>query len=442
MPQLQVLDYRKDPQTEMIANQSASLADTINKQQSLKMTGQYYKILAKNAQTEQDRAHMERLSKLNSDILPQIAATTDPTTKAMLIKAVVDSGQYGGDAQQFFHDIAQSQPNVDRHYQALKSRNDQDPNTPNPGAYQQQDTQPPQASGIDYATPGQLAAAQVNNQNQEANLNKLRAHIMQNPSAYMQQVQSGMMGAAGGTPDQGAQGGQPQNNGISNSPIFTGGTFDIPGVGQASYTNPHADFLKSRATAAGTEINSKEFEQAPAKASMEQYLGMLHQANAEVGGPYESEGEAQAHAVIAGTKAQIPYLGKGSILPSMDDMHFRVGNTAASAVEHGRPNLTEVQGIKQSIPFYNQSRVTQKMLTNAWKAGFTLPKGMSSEGQYDSEDSRALINHIAPAGHLAAQGEQAASKMRSQGKSQAYITKQLENFYAKNGYAVGGDNGN
>lgn len=190
MPQLQVISHEQDPGQQQMLDASKNIADTIQKTQALKLTAQYYKIQAKNAQTEEDKARLDRLSKLTGDYLPQIANTTDPATKANLIKAIGDSGLYQGNTSQLFHDISDSMEHVQRNYSNIPSvqKMQQEQQA------QQSQQQPPQPQGTSLmdmqpspgvATPGNVAAANVDQSLAAANASRAQAEQSRSGLQYM-----------------------------------------------------------------------------------------------------------------------------------------------------------------------------------------------------------------------------------------------------------------
>lgn len=203
MPTLQVINREEDPVAKTIGQAGNDIADTLYKQQSLKLTGQYYKILAKNAQTEQDKFKFDRLAKLNSDILPQIAGTKDPATKQMLIKGVVDSGLYNGDAQTFFHDVADSHETTQDHHDTVRET----AGAPDLNSMQ---------ADTPYATEGQLRGAQLPNLQAEASLHQANANMLNTVQSRM-----AALGAGG-------QGGDNGGGELPPGTTFTGGGLTIP----------------------------------------------------------------------------------------------------------------------------------------------------------------------------------------------------------------------
>lgn len=104
MPQIQIIRKEVDPSAEMLSQAGQGIADTMQKAQAMRLTGEYYKILKKHADTEEANAKYERLIKANN-VYEDIANTRDPNLKATKIEALHTS-LYGGDSQQAFHDQA------------------------------------------------------------------------------------------------------------------------------------------------------------------------------------------------------------------------------------------------------------------------------------------------------------------------------------------------
>lgn len=169
MPTTQVINYQQDPGQQMIMDAGKSIADTIHKSQSLKLTGQYYKILAQHADTDQKRLEFERKSTLFDKWLPKIQDAKDPGTKQMYIEALTaPDGLYKGDANTMFHDLADGHPLVDKRYQQISGAAQQDQNAVQPGGPSLKDRLMAMQPNPGSATQGELAGSQVNNYNMEA----------------------------------------------------------------------------------------------------------------------------------------------------------------------------------------------------------------------------------------------------------------------------------
>lgn len=395
-----IMYQQEDPTAKAISQAGNSIAETLQKQQSLKLTGQYYKILAKNAETEQEKFRFERLAKLNSDILPQIAGTKDPAMKAMLIKGVVDSGMYGGDAQTFMRDVG------DSHQQVMTNHANVTGQDPTAQMSQMQSDTP-------YATPGQLAGAQAQNQAQEANLNAARAHMIQNPGEAFQKMTQGLQGATGG---QGGVNGLPP--GVSNQMMPSGATLDSNGVMSLQTTNPAVDYLKSQAGAMGSKMGDIATEQAPAKAVLGDYEAKLGLANTYAGvNAKDSDFSAGIKDKIAGIKGHFSPI---NVMEAKNAAKIKLGNQLTSAVEHGRPNNIEIAGVTQSVPDSDESLYTQQLKMAGLKAAFALP---TTGDPY--QDARNKITALNQSAHLGNTVEAFVQKRRARGIPESQIAQEV-----------------
>lgn len=117
MPQVQVINRVEDPTVAALNSAGNDIAGTLQKQQALKLTGQYYKILAQNADTETEKAHLERLSTLTDKYLPQLAnAAGNPAMQSAILSGISDSNLYSGNTNQLLHDITIAHPEIQKHY--------------------------------------------------------------------------------------------------------------------------------------------------------------------------------------------------------------------------------------------------------------------------------------------------------------------------------------
>lgn len=430
MAEAQIIYQQQDPAAKMIADAGNSIADTIQKSQSLKLTGQYYKILAKNAETEQDKAKFERLSKLNSDILPQIAGTSDPATKSMLIKAVTDSGLYNGDTTQFLKDLNDSHEQVMGNHQSVTGSPYQSPQAQQGQPPQQQQPQNPGMQGPAYMSPGNLAAAQSNEANQSAMLNQARAYMLQHPEVGIQRAMQAMQAgqAANSQSAQGTQGsadGTPP--GVPNSMQFSGMNIN-PATGemQLQATNPAVDYLKANATGLGTNQAQRTAEMVPAQMAVNQYLGQLDKANQEVGGT-----SATTLGAIAKAKSgELASLVKpDSQVAVLKDMEGRMAIQLATAANHGRSNLQDVNMARESIPSLDQSRVTQQVLRQNLQ-------NMVKVGLFDNKDPSKDVQvrqMLQQNKQIAGRDQQFTQMARSAGKTQSWIDQQLTRKHQEEG---------
>ena len=426
-----VIYRQSDPMADQIQATGNSISDSLQKQQSLKLTGQYYKIMAKNADTEQQKAHLERLSKLTSDFLPQIAATTDPATKSMLIKAVTDSDLYGGDHNQFFKDMATVQPQVDSNHQSVSGKPMGGGQQQGQGGQQQGGQQPQsmaqgmqQMQGGQYATPGQLAASQANESAQKARVDQLTGNIMQNPRAYMQQMSGDGQQEGGQQPPAqgGGQGisGQPQVQDMANQgPVMSGMNVQAGPV-TASFTNPRAKYLEAMAGSAGTQYADKQFQMAPFKQSLSDLKSSLNQAIQEQGGPSSSEMEAG----IKGFGGK--FLGEikpNSAIAGFDDSLNTMANGLTSEINHGRPNTVELNGVKEGMPNRSHSAVTNAILFRRLNNMATMPGDKP-------EDWASMLNQSKMLGRG---DDQVVQSLKGMGWDDTRINAQLRRMHQRDG---------
>lgn len=304
MPQLQVLNRTEDPTAAAISQAGNDIADTLYKQQSLKLTGQYYKILGQNADTEKKKFDLDRKSK-TMDMLSKIAETQDPNTKAMLVKALVD-GTYGGDANTAFHDIADSHKDVMSHYMAMK----QDPGT---------------------ANPGQLMGAQMDNQKSEASLRQAQINAINSATGQ------------GGDAPAGGGGGSPAAPGSPNGNGFMLGDMNIGGM---NFINPAADQAKASATATGTDLAKRNTAHQQFTRDFEDFKALNEQIPRTRGGIVSRAGQGISTAYQGWDQGS----QQGAIIASYNAATERLKATLARQVDVGNLSQTEQEAARKMIP--------------------------------------------------------------------------------------------
>lgn len=347
MPTTQVINYQQDPGQQMMLEAGKSIADTIQKAQALKLTGEYYKILAKNAQTEQDKFRFDRLAKLNSDILPQIANAKDPATKSMLMKGVVQSGMYDGDANTFYHDIADSHKIIQDNHANVTGQ--LDAMQPEPGQ--------------SYASEGQLRGAQVSNQNAEA---QTRGVLASNQLAVANLLRQKM--GQQPLPDSMLNGGQapaatnPNTNTVNaiqpqqtqQLPTQNGGMNDvaITGItgGQPNITFPgdaaNVKRAEAYATAAGTDMGKRDIAQQKFTQDFSEFKLLNDQLPRSEGGMLDRTLKGGS-LIWAGLNQDSR---EGQLVKAFDGAANRLATTIARQTDVGNLSETEQSAAKKLVP--------------------------------------------------------------------------------------------
>jgi hypothetical protein len=92
MPTLQVINREPDGSAEAIGRAGNDIVEAIHKTQALKQTAEYYKILAKNADTEIKKHEFERKAKGVEYIASITERIKDPQMRGLAFKSGMDAG--------------------------------------------------------------------------------------------------------------------------------------------------------------------------------------------------------------------------------------------------------------------------------------------------------------------------------------------------------------
>lgn len=332
MPTLQVLDHQPDRSVENVQASANAFADNLYKAQSLKLTAEYYKNLAKQTDNEIEKFHFDRLSKLNNDILPQIlAASGNPAKQAMLLQSLKDSGQYKGKIDQLMHDIADSNAKQEEFKKLAASY---DPMAQQQGQQGMQDNQ--------YATEGQYRAAQIPNQSAEARIRQSTANLYDQASRQMQ----GDTGTSGGNAS-GAQavGGQP-------SWMMSG-----IGPGGPSFVNTNAKQAESYAGAQGTALANKDIALKAYKQQLDDFLALDSQVSRSPGGFWDIMAKGGENYLKSLNQNSV----EGAAIKQYQAVSDRLSTVLARQFDTGNLNTNEQSSAKKLVPGLFTSKITHDL---------------------------------------------------------------------------------
>lgn len=382
MPQLQILQREPDKSAEIMRNAGNDVAESINKAQSLKLTGEYYKTLAKHAETEQQKFELDRMSK-TMDFLTKISQTKDPPTKQMLIKAMHD-GLYQGDSQTMMHDIADTHKDIQENYNAL----------PGVQARQAQEQQMSQMQqDPDTMTDEQYHGAQGKHDLAQARLANAQADLVTKASSM-----------AGGAQDGSTPGGY------------------IPGdmnIGGMTFLNPAAEQAKARATALGSAQGTQEVDKKNIGEGVETYLTTLNKAFKEMGGQSNTAAGAKMKALGAGVAA--PFT-KDSSVAALDVQIKPLGLQVGAYINKGRPTDKDALVGEDVLPRKDLPSATNKILSKRLR------------GMFNIKDPSAIYNMAAQSSQIAAIDQKYFQAMKARGASDAEINSQLDEIHKTRGY--------
>lgn len=316
MPTLQVIGHEQDPGQKMLMDAGNDIADSIHKTQALKLTGQYYKILAQNADTDIKKFELDRKAK-TMDMLIKVAETQDPNTKAMLIKALV-AGPYGGDHATAFHDIADTQQDVMQQYMNMK----QDPGTMN---------------------EQQLRGAQGANQQSEASLRQAQINAINRATGTNQD------GSQAAPTAPGAGGGSTPNAGG-----FMLGDMNIGGM---NFINPAADQAKAGAVATGTDLAKRNIAHQQFTRDFEDFKA-LNQEIPRTKDGIVSRAVRGAQTALAGWDQGST---EGALIASYNAASKRLTTTLARQVDVGNLSQTEQDAASKMVPSKYDSAKTNEI---------------------------------------------------------------------------------
>lgn len=315
MPTTQVINYQQDPGQKQIMDAGSQIADTLQKAQSLKMTGDYYKILAKNADTEVQKFRYQQKADAAKH-LQDVVTIADPQQRGMAFKVLHDSGAVNFDQ---LHDVGQKS---EEYYKLLSTPTDQN------------------TADLKYKN------AQADNLSSEAGLNNtLTARL-------------GAMGAVGpggdgadGAP--GAGGTVPGTTGNSGGGYLPG-DINIKGI---SFVNPSTDQAKANAVATGTDLAKKNIAHQQFVRDFEDFKALNDQIPRSKGGMINRA----ISGVNMATQAMDQSSTKGQLISAYDAASKRMATTLARQVDVGNLSETEQQAASRMIPSKYDSQGTSEI---------------------------------------------------------------------------------
>jgi len=387
MPTTQVINYQQDPGQKQILDASKDIADSIYKMQSLKLTSNYYKILAQNAQTDQEKAKFERWAKLQ-DFKQKIIETTDPNAKAVFLQALKD-GPYQGDAQTMMSDMADTQEKNNEVYENLRNAK------PEPGS----------------ATEGQLRGAQMRSEQGQGEKYRAEAAYYNDPGAFMKKMRAGMVNG---------------NTGATGDDYMPGDfTAPLPGGGSMNFVSPAANQAKAEATAVGSGVGKKTVDMASLKDSLKGYLSTVSGAIRETGGPSSTKLESLFKGGIGKASS---YVTADSNMSALEQQRDPLALQLADFINGGRPTEPDKEAALKMLPSPMYPRRTNKLLTDRLNTLFKLP----STGNPDVDGARRT-SFVNQALQTVNTDVEFARRARELGKTDAEINRFLDDAHKKQG---------
>lgn len=328
MPTLQVLRREQDPQAQFIQNSGNDISSAIRQSHALDMTSQYYKILAKNSDIEQEKTDLQRKSNF-ADALKEMP-NLPPQARPMYIKMLQDT-YHEGNGQQFMQDYADVSQKWHEYANLGQGQAGQQQGQGGAPQPQQQPPQqmPPSAAMSMVAPNGQPSVGNAQGQ----------------PLApYQQQMQPspaapGMNPMAGGgqSPSQPGQTGADQDQGEQ-----TTGT-PAQNFLQAMQQNPITP--QDQLATAQTQQANQEANLNAVRARMMQNPGATTQAVMQAMNAGSPSGQNSTGNDLSGAPNQMMLKG-GSIDPTTGQISLQMSNPAVGAMEARSQAVAEGQGKK------------------------------------------------------------------------------------------------
>lgn len=382
MPQVQVIERQEDPTVKALGQAGNDIADTLYKTQSLKLTGEYYKILGKNAENETKKFEFERKAK-TMDMLTKIAETQDQATKAMLVKALIE-GPYQGDAKTAFSDIADSHKDIQQQYMSMK---------PEEGT----------------VTEGQLRGAQAYNQRAAGEKDLAEAAYYRNPGMGIPGMDPNLPAAGEGV------GGYLPGNITRRTPT---GTMD--------FVNPATKQNEARATAIGSAQGKTENEKQLVSAPLATYMTTLDAAIKETGGPSATTAAATIKSGVGLLKA--PFT-KDSAVAALEPQIKPLGLSLGSYMNQGRPTEPDAKTGEMMLPRVQYAKATNNILKKRLRDLFNIKLTGNQE-----RDAQLLNSFGQQSAAIASVDQKFTNALRAQGKTLVEINKLLDEIHKQRGY--------